>query len=499
MTGPSPIFQLWEDGHAFTREQVLVDCPAYDDFRRSLNRLAKVLIDTEDDRAEREIFTLLRLRHETECTPVFFDQSLLDRIAAIGGGSDSLRMQWGMDVSRLHASLARSGEQLVQYGNAIHQTLESKIGRLEGQSMIWCHRTHAESFRATVGAEVPFIHSPSVYRTCPPFRNLVLLGGLRNTGFGRVPESLVIAPRFRHLVQVMWGTDEDDPDFGMSATFLNFDPGDFWRINKTSVECGHEDCGTRKPLVDADPDAEIVSEWAEKHATHRRTVSNATLLTLGAGTGAVFRSGTHVMVFDVVAHDVVGKDAREVEEGDILLSYEGEIDFGEVAESDHPLVRKWRNDMREAWEADKAAFLSRLRQNGIKLKGLPSCVSGWMNNRRPQLQDTLERVCFSMGWDKKRARQLWRLFSKQHGKAVQEGTIESELEREEVENRVRTSGIVDKLATLPAGSQGTCSFDLPIDEDMFVLNAYVVDGIDAYESVDENMIGKFMDLAEFQP
>lgn len=438
------------------------------------------------------------MRRETECSPSAFDDALLERIKGLAGGRSVLQMRWGDRICKMHDELLQSCGKLGRQGSAFSHALKSRVqwdGRL---NKIYCHRTQADAIRALVGASTQLIHSLSGYRNCSKFDSLVVLGSLRKIGIGRVPPAVVMAPRFHRLVQVVWSTDKDDPDFGFSASFLGFDVNTTWNVAETIVRCGHLECDEIEIQNEVELDSEVIASWTSKRSTEKRRISNATLMVLGGGQGLALRNGGRAMVFNAEARDVIEKEAHEVEEGEILLMHEGQIDFGELSEIDDDLVRRWRNDLRWAHEQDAEAFLSSLRRNGIKLKGLASCITSWMGNHRPQQQATLEGVCAVLGWDQRKTRRLWKIFAEHHGKAIQTGTIESELERETVESWIRGSEIVETLAELPMEGVGHRSFNIHIGDDLLVLNAYVVDGIDLHESIDEGKIGKLMSLAELQ-
>lgn len=494
---PSAIFGLWRSAPKFTREQVRVVCPAFNDFRRKLNRLASILIDRESDDAKRIAEELIRIRWQMESQPIPFDNAVMEKITSLAGGSATLQMRWGDEPSVQHDDLVKAGEALQRSGNAISQVLASRTGQLDGDTGIWCHRTVSGAFAEHVGTDFQFLHSNPGYRSSSVFDNLVTLGGLRRFGIGHLPESVLLAPRFRHLLQIMWSSDKDDPEFGQSACALGFDFRAAWEITVREVECGHPDCNGLEQIDEIDANADVLTEWAAKRESKRRLVRNAALLALGGGKGLMLRSGSRAMIFDPVNGGVIEKDAEKVEEGDVLIRYEGEIDFGEIAAQDHELVRKWRNDLRYAYDKDADDLLSSLKRNGVGLKGLANCVVYWMDNRRPQQQANLERVCETLGWSRSSTKKLWRVFSEQHGEAIQTGSAGKEVEREEIEKWIGNSEIRDVLAQLPDSRMGQESFDIQIAGDSLLITAHVVDHVDHHMHGDENRMDKILSLKEF--
>lgn len=495
---PSAIFDLWQSMPLFKREQIRVACPAFNCLRRDLNLLTRALIEIETDDAARVALDFLEIRREMECRPASFDKNWMDRVNSLAGGRSSFRMRWGERLSSLHDDMVKSGEALLRSGNALSQVFASRTKQLRGKTSIWCHRTAIDLLCDTVGSEFHLMHSLPGYRESSIFDNLVVLGGLRKYGSGRVPEAVLLAPHFFHLVQVMWSSDWDDHDFGRSTLALNFDFSDFWVINARVVECGHANCDRVEQPIEIESDLQALELWAAARENKRRLVSNATLLTFGGGRALALRHGGRAMVFNATNGGVVEKDAHEVEAGDVLVTYEGEIDFGEPSEQHHELVRKWRNDLRCAHDRDSQRLLSSMRRNGISLKGLANCVDHWMSDRRPQRQADLERVCATLGWDKSSTRRLWKVFSEQHGDAIQTGATGREVEREEVERWIENTEIKEALAELPNSRTGQRSFEIRIAGDLLVLNAYVIDHADHHESIDESKIGKPMSLKEFK-
>lgn len=501
MNGPSEVFGLWASGKKFLRERITVECPVYAASRHALNQVIATLIRTGDDRAIVVIADLLKIRREMDSTPTAFDDSLRQRIEGIIGRRDSLMMRWGESACKAYDRLLAEYDALARAGNALRDTLKSAISVGDGHPeaggvAVYCRRASLGDFGAVFDHRVQFLHSPAQYRSHGVFDTLVVQGGLRRSAGGSAPDAILLAPHYRHLVQVMWAVDMDEPDVGHLATTLGFNIHHFWEVHERSVICDHHDCvGRGAPARDAETE-ETLNFWVTEHTRSVPRVGDTVLLALGGGKGLVLRGGERRMVFNPEDRTVAEKVAHEVERGEIVLDYEGEIDFGEDAKIDDPLVRKWRNDIRDACQRDAKQFLGALKQHGVGLKGLSICVDGWTRDRRPKSWPTLDAVCTALGWSQRDAAKLWRIFIKHHGDAIRNGYVERELERETIERWVCSGRIAERLTTLAEHGSGQQLFDISVGGDTLVLKAFVVEEVVQAVTIDEGMIGKVIPIGE---
>jgi hypothetical protein len=495
----SEIFDLWKSPAGFAWERIRVVCPAFNNLRRALNKLAAMLMRMESDEAQRIAISLLDIRRTLECQPNSFGDDMFAKFSGICGGRDCLRRRWGEEVCAMYDAMVEAAGALLGGENAMSRTLASQASGLEGTVGVWCHRTSEDVFRAHVAEDARFLHSLPEYRSAAAFEHLVVLGGLRRRGFGRLPEACLMTPRFRHLLHITWDSDGDDLGFGESALALGFNFKDLWRIEDRIVECGHPDCRRIGVVDQEDYQIELdLIEWATKRIRDRPDISNATLLTLGGGMALAVHNGGHVLVFNPDDGSVDEMDAHDLEVGDIFLTYEGEIDFGEPFEKEDDLVAEWRKDLKRAHGEDVDGFLVALRKEGIGIKNLRSCLDSWMSGRRPQQKASLELVCKVLGWGARKTRRLWEIFSQEHGRAIETGRAGKELEREAIGQWVEGSHIREVLAGIPRSKTGCESFSVQISGDTITLNAYVIDHISRDVCVDSGKIGRMMKLMEFE-
>lgn len=487
MSMPSGIFSLWGGGQKFVRERVIVGCQAHADFLGTGRTLWRRIRDREDPHAQSVLETLYTLLLEVERTPLPFDECLLERVRGLGGGLDRISRRWGEEVGRASRDFTGAAERLCGLGSALRVAIRSRLEGSQSDDRIYCHRSEVPLLEGFSISDHSCLKTPSEYRAVGAFERLIKVGGLRRHGIGRIPDSVMAAPRFKRMLQFVWSDDSDESEFGDSAEILGFRIDSHWTTNENRINCGHVECA--EGMGHAPDDGSMETWYANR--PQRGDVEHPTVLRLANGRAIALRSGGHEMVYSVVDRIASTKLANEISEGDLLLRYEGEIDFGALAVLSDPLVDRWREELSSALDSDTLGFLNLLRRNGVQLRTLRHAVHAWCKNRRPKEFQTLRQVCAALSWSDKDLQRLWRKFSAHQSLAIADGVLGNELEREAIVDAINSR------VTKP-GEQLPQEFEIHVGDSRLVVTSFLVDEPQSWDSIADEKLHKILEWEELR-
>ncbi len=496
MTAASEIFRLWGEREKFSLERIVVDCASQTVFQRAGFELWKHVKDQDDSGSQAFLDSLYRLLKEIERTPIVFDESLLAKVANVGGGSARVRMRWGDAASGAFDKMLATMEALCVAGSALRSAIESRMSH-EQNVAIYCHRSDGPSFDELMPPGATFLLTPAEYRKAKIVGALVKVGGMRRKSIGRIPESVLLAPRQPRLVQFMWSSDKNEDGFGDCTEVLGFHVTECWRLEESHVSCGHKNCIYSEADFPSDTFEEM-EEWSVSRNPPGGDITNPVVLKFADGRGVILRRGAHEMVYEVESRGAAMKRADDIVEGDLLLTYEGSIDFGPRSALSNPLVDRWRTDLRQALDLDRFALLSRLHANGVKLLTLEHAINAWCKDRRPQAIQTLVNVCLTLGWTEKDAKRLWKLFSIHHSQAVVDGSVENDLERESIVAEINKLN-PDLFCASPemvAQHRVAMQLDIDVGEERLKVTALPVDETHRFDAVEASKLNRVLDWQE---
>lgn len=495
MTVPSEIFGLWSEQQRFSRRVVIVDCPAHTNFKRAGLAVWKCIKNSDDQSANSLLDTLYRLIMEVERTPVKFDEGLGAKIAALGGGAHRIQKRWGDDASAAFEELLANVETLCTIGSALRSTIRSMMPT-QDRVAVYCHRSDVHSLEGITSDTATFVLTPAQYRVAEVVDVMIKVGGLRHEGIGRIPQSVLTAPRHRQILQFIWSTDKDHDHFGDGAAFLGFRVADHWQVEVHHVYCGHEAC--IRQAVTLSPETDEMTDWEIAQRPQGGDIPSPVILKLPGNKGIALRRGSHEIVYVASEQRASMKRADDILEGDLLLRYEGSIDFGPKAALENALVDRWRGQLLQELAHDRLGFFQRLRSNGVRLLTLEYAVSAWCHDRRPQAKQTLIQVCLTLGWTEKDAKRLWKVFSSHHSQAVADGGVENMLEREAIVDEINrsTHALIGESSIMGAEPGERLSLDIRVGQECLQVMAFLVDEKQAWEVVKSTKLDKIMDWRE---
>ena len=408
------------------------------------------------------------------------------------GDSALVELRWGEELRRSLDS-ARQSLRAVQRMESPLRAQLSRVIREANSGLcswrIYCHRSAMEHFVScaagvdcTLGPD-RFIHSLRDYRSSEPFDVLIKVGPLRTRGWGAIAGAFVNAPRYRHLVQVVWTGMGDEPGFGddtlvtllAGPSAARESAGD---RNGTGLEAGtgasegespstwsrsvivHED---QSCTEDAPPPAigETPPDELQTFARMRRIQAprRALLLHVGDGLGLFYPPHADVLLLQpemqspdaAVRCSLADVDPR----GRFLVRADiGEVNLGAHLTEHGWYSTRWKAELRRQFEWHPEGLLRRLRAAGIRLRRLRGCVEHWMQPastviHAPQQQRHFELLIEVLEMDTHAPQQgserrrnspwwraAWQEIAVSRGQAIQFGMQEQEIISEEVDRIV---------------------------------------------------------------
>ena len=479
----SQVFSFLERKEACIVERHELAMFAFGTLRRSLRQIVQKLRETDDEESLNVSDRLRSLLSEWLTVPIQFDRSLLDDITGLLG-HDQLR--WGKDIRTLFQTASNATKQFMCVENPVREELRAVVkDLLSGGRLfkIYCDRrarSHFESlFAPPNDCSLPnelFLHSVCQYRESEPFDTLIKVGPLRSRGWGSAPDALLSAPRYKKLVQIVWGGCGDEPGFGydpasppsnigtadgvVSAIAGKVDRGPIkW---STQVIRTGEDPGAVEGYS-ADADELRVFRLMNQRPDRRSTA----LVQVDEKHGILYPPHAKILSFDPnpSAREPIGfriPNETLVEGMFLIRPVVDDVDFGGIKAKHGQYSLIWKTRLNEEWQKDGTGFIKRLRESGLALVHLGSAIEHWCEPpttviHAPQQKKHFEILVKVLGLKNDNSvltqfswwRLAWAEIGRSRGEAVQAGVQEQEIIEEQLLGilRVLLPEIRDKATT----------------------------------------------------
>lgn len=287
------------------------------------------------------------------------------------------------------------------------------------------------------------------------------MGPLRSRGWGSAPDALLSAPRFGTLVQIVWSGCADEEDFGYDPVAVsgnaraipNVTPvagqqaaQHFPSWSKTVIHIGDFPSDYYAPESDID-ELKLLHELGRASEMRR-----AKLIQISATEGILYPPNSHVAIFDPLCiDDPIGYrlPGQTLNEGMFVIwPIVGAADLGGLQAGEGHYSRIWKERIRNSFRHTPSDLLQQLREGGIELRNLRSCVKQWCRPpstviHAPQQKRYFEILIGVLGIDHEVAegpRKLrrpwweyaWSEIGHARGEAIQTGLQEHEIVDEQV-------------------------------------------------------------------
>lgn len=392
----SEILEFMDHNRSFVIERREMHSPVFSALRRSVRSIIARLREGDETDSQEVADGLRAHLSEWLTVPIAFDGALLESVSALGN-ADAVEIRWGKEIRRAYDLACEAALTIQSVENPVRKQLRDTVHDLRTLgvvSRIHCHRRSRIHFESIFGDEPlsadSFLHSVRDYREAAPFQTLIKVGPLRSRGWGSAPDALLSAPRFATMIQIVWAGCADEEDFG-------YDP-----ISRST---------TRPAAAGArSPDQQIVRgavSWAREvkhygesssdsaalgpdlddlgffHELSRSTeVRRATLVQIDEEDGILYPPHSQVATFDPTPHieDPIGyrlPGETLTEDMFVIWPLLGAADLGALKAGDGHYSRIWKERIRDKFQYTPDDLLRRLREGGIELRNLRSCVRQW--------------------------------------------------------------------------------------------------------------------------
>jgi hypothetical protein len=500
----SEIFDFLDNHQAAIIDRYEITSACFAVLRRSVRKLVLLLTDSDD--SSLELWEALRaLLSEWLTVPVPFSE-MRGALVAILGSADAVTVRWGRDVGGIYSQALAASADFPEGDTPMRECLRDLIVGLKGERRdfrIFCHsraQRHFDSILA--GAGLPplgpdaFLRSVREYRSVRPFETLIKAGPLRAGGWGSAPDALLTAPRFEHLVQVVWWGCGDEPGFGYdpvspSATEAN-DGGRRETADSRSVAVRWTTRQSR--FGDELPsDATDLDELqAFREMEQDRGLRPATLLQLDSGFGILYPPHSQVLSFDPdpsetnpVQYRVPGHTlARGMY---LVRPIVNELDLGGVHAEYDSYSRTWKEQLAHAVNADELSLTLQLTRGGLDLEDLHAAIRNWRKPPSTVIHAPRQRKHFvilmgalGLAGDEEGKgglkavpfwQRAWNEIRRSRGQAIQAGVQEHEIVDEQLQTivrqlmpdiRLRSKAARSFSITIPSGGDLRGSFEFSV-------------------------------------
>ncbi len=368
----------------------------FGNLRRSIRRIVTRLSEGDEADSQEVADSLRILLSQWLTVPIRFDGALLESVSALGDAS-TVERRWGREIRAAYDLACIAASAIQQAENPARTQLRGIIRQLRLQGRDWriyCHRrarAHFESnFTDEPLAADSFLHSVKDYREVKPFDVLIKMGPLRSKGWGSAPDAVLSAPRFGTLVQIVWAGCADEDDFGYDPVAARISNGVTPSLTKGENQggLGSAISWTRSVIHfgDSPSDADAGSELDElkmfRDLTRASEMRHATLVQIDEEDGILYPPHSAVATFDPapIAEEPITYrlPGETLSEGMFVIwPLLGTADLGALHAGEGHYSRIWKERLREKFRYTPNDLLRRLREDGIELRNLRSCVRQW--------------------------------------------------------------------------------------------------------------------------
>ena len=379
-------------------------CRTFSDLRRRVRRIVTHLHEADDAESSELADALRAIISEWLTVPVRFDGAMLHELRTMGDPR-AVELRWGRDVRLPYEEATRCANELRTIDNPMRAFLSRAVAELQASGTsfrVYCHPQAVQHFQGlnggpqTLGAE-HFVHSVAQYRDVPPFDVLIKVGPLRARGWGSAPDAILTAPRFRRLVQPVWGGCADEPSFGydpVSALLLGNGGSEQREEGTARLALGLRIEWRRDGVVSVNADlgpADVPDVPDEDDFEIYRQLERggelrpATLLQLHDEHGMLVSPRARMLSFDpnITGGGAIDRrlpDETLLEGMYVILPALDDASLGGSRAEDGRYSSVWKRQLSEEISKDSAGLVRRLWAAGVELRGLRTRVEHW---RRP--------------------------------------------------------------------------------------------------------------------
>jgi len=390
------VFDSLDRYPAHSIEKYEIYSPAFSALRRGIRRIV-ARFNEEHEIESQEVADNLRMLLSGWLTmPIPFDGTISASLCFLGSAIE-VEKRWGREVRVAYDIACSAALDMQREENPARTKLREIIGRLQAGAIDWriyCHKRATEYYES-LSPEVQleprtFLHSVKDYRETEPFEVLIKMGPLRPRGWGSIPDAVLTAPRFGTLVQIAWSGSADEDGFGFDPVCADVGqvpaPGPSQPAESKSLSSRIAWKRTSSSIGPEVSDSGAEYEYDELkyfHALSRGTeMHRATLVQIDEEDGILYPPHSQVPTFDPTpnveapfGYKLAGETLTE--DMFVISPRLGEADLGGTKAGEGYYSRIWKECLRKKLQYTPNDLMRRLREGGIELRNLRSCIRQW--------------------------------------------------------------------------------------------------------------------------
>jgi len=396
----SKIFNFLETNNLQKFDRYLVYSEKFDILRRSLRKMISEFQNSPDNQINNKSDHLRILISKCLCLPVNFDQNISDELEVAFDSPDLVAEFYGEDIEELYKISLNTVSELQKDENPLRVELVKIIQDIisSGRNFkIFCKKRQRdlfESLQLNCGGfylkDEHFLHSLPQYRESRIFEDLIKIGPFRSHGWSGAPDSILTAPKFRRLIQILWHNCDDEQGFGYDpvTVFQNSNKEPKTKSSWESIESigpinWEKKCFTSTEIPEINLNDDFLKNEFEFYEDKKNRFDKVPcfLLHIVDDRGFFKKKNTDSLVYNRNKNDIYYDALEESNPEDLYLILPDldmdKIDFGILkAKKDH-YSKIWKNRLEVEISNDPENLVTRLKNSGLELIHLGQQLQLW--------------------------------------------------------------------------------------------------------------------------
>jgi len=470
----SRIFNFLENNNLQKFDRYYVYSENFDILRKSVRKMVSEFQNSPDIQMNNKADHLRILISRCLCSPVKFDQNITDELEVTLDTSDTALAAefFGEDIAQLYKLSLNASSELQMDENPLRVELAKKINEIisrERNFKIFCKKRHRdlfESLQLNCGdfdlKDEHFLHSLPQYRESEIFDDLIKIGPFRSYGWSGTPDSILTAPKYKRLIQILWHNCNDEHGFGYDpvTVFQNSNEEqkakDSWEgIESIGPINWEKKCYLSTEIPEKNQNDDFLKNEFEYYEDKKNRFDKIPCLLINTvnDRGIFKKISSESLVYNRKKNEIYYEVLEESNPEELFLILPDldldKIDFGEILKTKKDQCSKiWKKKLEDEINNDPENLEARLKNAGLDLIHLGQQLRMWCKPtssviHAPHSMRNFRILLNVLGFGEKDAvetkkgnEQFWRVasleISHSRGEAIQTGLQKQEIIDEEL-------------------------------------------------------------------
>lgn len=392
---------------------------------------------------------------------------------------------------------------------------KSQIDGQVSDERIWCSSKDIEFLTENLPAisERNLFVQQTSYRMASPFQTLNAIGPFRGRGWTALPRSVLSAPKFHELRQILWEDSYNDENYFSDPLIPDISYEKlFYKIDDILIEDNVGDdlpkgTGNSEAVDEALDDFEFFRQRPIEGTRERNCLAFS------------FSDDVAVLVPPRMQHLVFVLDefgarpeyvlAEEIQAGSFLVRHDVEADLGvdSAAITRESYASIWKKRLNQMYGSHYELLMQKMSQSGIDLKDLDRAARMWKEDggvtiSGPQSPHHFKKLILNvLGFsvEELNYKKAWKEIQNSRVSAILNGKVESAIINEQLQNYITNISELIQKKTLDEDH-----FKITLSEEFGlsgIIEFYKIAGVDSGYSAPVDLIGlvsKYKDIEKYQ-